>query len=161
MTEGAAPPLFEAVIVPHRSLSRRGLVVLIAVLCVLSGGIALGAAAVGAWPVSGFAGAEVGAAAVLLLLSGRRSTAVQMLMLSTSEFRIVRIDGRRRSTERRLPAGWLAVSIRRRPGRVPALIVSTHGIEEEIAEALGEAQKLDLARALQESLDEMRQPRLT
>jgi uncharacterized membrane protein len=160
MTEGAVPPLFEAVIVPHRSLSRRGLAVLISVLCVLSGGIALGAASLGAWPVSGFAGAEVGAAALLLLLSGRRSTPVQILVLTASEFRIVRIDGRRRPTERRLPAGWLAVSIRQRPGRVPAVIVSTHGVEEEIAEVLGEAEKLDLARTLRDTLDEMRQPRL-
>jgi len=160
MTEGAALPVFEAVIVPHRSLSRRGLLVLISFLSAVSGVIAIYSALLGAWPVSGFAGAEVGIAAALLWLSGRRAGPVEILALSTRELTISRIDRRSHRTERRLPAGWLIVSLRERAGRVPALVVATHGMEEEIAQALGETEKRELARALHESLQDMRKPKL-
>ena len=65
-------PVFEAVIVPHRSLSARGLRVLVGFICVLSGGVSAGLWLVGAWPAVGFYGAEIGLAVALLRWDARR-----------------------------------------------------------------------------------------
>ena len=71
---------------------------------------------------------------------------------------IIRTDpaGRRRETV--LPSGWLSVSLREREGRVPRLSLTKHGVDEEIAAVLGEAEKRDLARALGDALYRTRNP---
>ena len=66
--------LFEALIIPHRSLSPRGLRILIAVICLLSGLIMLRFWLIGAWPVAGFSVAEIGIAIFLLRLNARPRT---------------------------------------------------------------------------------------
>ncbi len=72
---------FEAVIVPHRSLSRRGLRRLVAALLLLSAGVSGGFWYLGAWPVMGFSGAEVLLAAWLLRRHARGAAAAEMLLL--------------------------------------------------------------------------------
>ena len=45
--------------------------------------------------------------------------------------------------ERVLPVGWLNAMLEEPPGRVPRLLLVAHGVREEIATALGEAEKRD------------------
>jgi hypothetical protein len=45
------------------------------------------------------------------------------------------------------------------PGRVPRLLLVAHGVREEIATALGEAEKRDLSVALAGALHRLRNPR--
>jgi uncharacterized membrane protein len=122
--------LFEAMIVPHRSLSRRGLRLLL-------GGIALVCVAnlvifsrLHAWPVCGFAGAELVLAALLLRLNALGARASELLLLTPESLRCARswdafwerrrsatlpvrcprhcIAGATRcSTTRNLPSSWL------------------------------------------------------
>lgn len=155
----ASELVFEAVIVPHRSLSRRGLVVLlvaIAGICGLNAAIAIH---IGAWPVGGFTGVELLLAAVLFRMNAVSARASEMLMLTSDALRIVRTDPRGRREEHALPPGWLTVSLEERPGRVPGLWVGTRGVREEVGKSLGETDKRDLARALQEALYRLRNPR--
>ena len=71
MDQPATPSgtLFEAVIVPHRSLSPRGLRMLIGAICLLSGLMMLRFWLIGAWPVAGFSVIEIGLAVFLLRLN--------------------------------------------------------------------------------------------
>ncbi len=62
--------------------------------------------------------------------------------------RIVRTDRAGRRQERVLPVGWLNVVLEEPPGRVPTLLLVAHGVREEIAATLGEAEKRDLWAAL-------------
>jgi uncharacterized membrane protein len=155
----AGGTLFEAVIIPHRSLSPRGLRILIAAICLLSGLVVLRFWFIGAWPVAGFSVVEIAIAIFLLRLNARRGRASELVLLSEDAVRIVRTGSAGRRDERVLPIGWLTVVLDEQPGRVPKLLLVARGLREEIAGALGEAEKRDLWSALREALHQARNPR--
>ena len=151
--------LFEALIIPHRSLSPRGLRILIAVICLLSGLIVLRFWFIGAWPVAGFSVVEIGIAIFLLRLNASRARTSELVLLSEDTLRIVRTGRTGRRDERVLPVGWLNVVLEEHPGRVPKLLLVARGLSEEIAATLGEVEKRDLWSALREALHLARNPR--
>lgn len=157
--EPADPVLFEAVIVPHRSLSPRGLRVLVGAIGGLSTLMALRFLLIHAWPVLGFSAVETGLAVVLLRLNARRARQSELLLLSEASLRIVRTDAYGRRKERVLPHTWLNVVLEDVPGRVPRLLLGRRGVSEEIAASLGEIEKRDLASALRDALYRLHNPR--
>src|SRR5206468_587769 len=89
--EGATSgTLFEAVIIPHRSLSPRGLRILIGMISLLSGLIVLRFWLIGAWPVAGFSVLEIGIAIFLLRLNASRARSSELVLLTEEALRIVR-----------------------------------------------------------------------
>jgi uncharacterized membrane protein len=151
--------LFEAVIIPHRSLSPRGLRILIGIICLLSGLIVLRFWFIGAWPVAGFSVLEIGVAIFLLRLNANRARTSELVLLSEDALRIVRTGRTGGRVERVLPVGWLNAVLEEPPGRVPKLLLIAHGLREEIAAALGEVEKRELWSALSEALHAVRNPR--
>jgi uncharacterized membrane protein len=150
--------VFEALITPHRSLSRRGLRIIIAATCTVSFSVSLLFWWLGAWPIAGFNGGEVLLALVLLRAHARSAKASEFLVLTESELRIQRTDSRGQRTEERLASAWIGVSLEERKGRTPGLYLAAHGKRLEIASALGEPEKRDLAGALTEALHRWRHP---
>ncbi len=144
---------------PYRSLSPRGLYILIAVISALCGLTALRFWFIGAWPVAAFSVVEIGIAIFLLRLNASRARASELVLLSENALRIVRTDRKGRRQERLLPVGWLNVVIEEPPGRVPRLLLVAHGIREEIATSLGEDEKRSLWTALEAALHRLRNPR--
>jgi uncharacterized membrane protein len=159
----AAPPgppiLFEALIVPHRSLSPRGLRILLVAICLLCSGTSTVFWLMGAWPVMGFCGLEILLAAVLLRLNARAARASELVLLAEDGLRIVRTDQHGQRRECTLQPTWLRLHLQERPGRVPRLALAGRGVDEEIGASLGEAEKRDLAAALQSALHRWRNPR--
>lgn len=156
---GADQTFFEAAIMPHRSLGRRGLAVVAALLVAGSVLVATVAWRDGAWPVLGFAAAELALALALLARNAGEARAAELILLAPSGLRLVRIDRRGRRSERRLPVDWLNVMLEERRGRVPLLRLGARGQGEEVAASLGEAEKRLLAEALREALHRWRNPR--
>jgi len=150
--------VFEAVIVPHRSLSPRGLAILMGTIGLLCTLIVLRFWLIGAWPVAGFGAVEIGLAIFLLRLNARRARASELVLLSDQALRIVRTDRHGRRTEQALPVGWLNAVMEEPAGRVPRLVLVAHGIREEIAASLGETEKRDLWAALRDALHRLRNP---
>jgi uncharacterized membrane protein len=153
------PTLFEAIIVPHRSLSRRGLLLLIGLIGTLCGLTAFRFWLIGAWPVIAFSVVEVGLAVLLLLINVHGARASEMILLTDRTLRVVRTTAAGRREERELQPAWLNVALEERPGRVPRLVLVTRGVREEVGAALGEVERRDLARALAEALHSARNPR--
>ncbi len=151
--------LFEAAILPHRSLSARGGWIVIGLFCAVSVLSGVRFWLIGAWPVAGFIGVELGLAALLLWIHQRSARQVEWLRLSADAIRVVRRDPDGKKHELRLPAGWLTVELQERPGRVPGLLLCAPGRRVEVAGALGEAAKRDLAQALREAVHDLRHPR--
>ncbi len=153
------PVLFEAVITPHRSLSGRQALAVGLGMSALS--VALGAvlAMLGAWPVLGFSGAEIGLAAVLLTLHARAGRQEECVRLTARSVRVTRRDAAGRVTVGEIPAAWLAVALEEHPGRVPRLVLRRRGAEIEIAQVLGEAEKRAVGASLAEALARLRSPR--
>ena len=156
--DAQADVLFEAVIVPHRSLSPRGLAILLGAIAGLCGLTALRFWLIGAWPVIGFSAIEVGLACCLIAVNARRARASELLLLTEDRVRIIRTDPRGRRHERRLGTAWLNVLLEEPPGRVPRLSLVARNLREEIGGSLGEAEKRDLAAALAAALHRLRHP---
>lgn len=150
--------VFEAVIVPHRSLSPRGLAILMTVIGALCALIVLRFWLIGAWPVAGFGVAEIGLAIFLLRLNANRARASELILLSEQTLRIVRTDQHGCREERVLPTGWLNAVMEEPAGKVPRLLLVTRGVREEIATTLGEVEKRDLSAALRVALHRLHSP---
>jgi uncharacterized membrane protein len=151
--------LFEALIVPHRSLSPRALWALvgaIAALCGLTAGMAIWQ---GAWPVGGFAVLELTLVALLIRINVRAARAAELVLLTSEGLRIVRTDPNGGRSEMELPPHWLRVRLLERPGQVPLLTVTARGVSEEVGRCLGEGEKRELAAALDAALHRLRNPR--
>ena len=151
-------PLFEAVIVPHRSLSRRGTLILVGAMCSLGLAVTVVFVLLGAWPVAGFDVLDVALAVLLLRMNGRARRARETLTLTGQALHVVRRDPAGRESRRSLPQGWLNAVLEERAGRVPALWLVTRGVREEVGAALGEIEKRDLATALRAALHRSRNP---
>jgi len=158
MTEPDDHILFQAEVTPHRSLSARGLRVIIAFVCAVSLGTTTLFWSLGAWPIAGFNGGEILLAMVLLRVHQKSARAKEVLLLSGAGLRILRVDSRGETTEQILPAGWLNVVLAERPGRVPGLYLAARGAQVEVARSLGEPEKRDLAEALAGALHRLRHP---
>ena len=150
--------LFQAVVVPHRSLSRRGLYTLIGTVCAASAVISTICFLLGAWPVAGFSGAEIALAVVLLRLNARAVRRSELIMMTPTTLHVIRTDANGARTERRLDAAWLNAVLLDRPARVPALLLRGPHEEIELARDLGETEKRTLAEALAKALHQRRHP---
>ena len=153
-----AEPLFEALIVPHRSLTPRGVRMLMAALLALGGAIALRFWLLGAWPVAWFGVAEAVFAAILVYLNMRRARASELVLLTAESVRIVRTGPSGRRAERIVASGWLTVVLEEQAGRTPRLLLRDRSGRTEIAASLGAEEKRELARALDEALRSARYP---
>jgi uncharacterized membrane protein len=152
------PLLFQAVIVPHRSLSRRSLKRLLAVICALCGASAAVFVWLGAWPVGGFTGIELLLAAYLFRLNAHGIRETEFIVLTGAGLRITRTDRAGEKRERLLNPAWLTITLEERPGRVPGLLVTGRDVRIEIGRSLGEDEKRDLAQALGTALHDLRHP---
>src|SRR3546814_12592383 len=97
---GAA--LFDAELRPHRSLSPRGFLLLMASVCAFSfaGGLAFYLA--GAWPVIGFLGADVLLIYLAFKINYRSGRLVERLHLTRDRLTVIRTWPGGRSAERRV-----------------------------------------------------------
>lgn len=156
---GAEKLIFEAVVAPHRSLSRRGMFILIGAM--LAGSIVVTSMMylLGAWPVIGFNGADVALAVFLLRLNMRATRARETITLSETALVVTQMDVHGRRQQYSLQPYWLNVVLEERAGTLPKLLLIARGAQHEVARALGEAQKRDLAAALTRALDRWRNPR--
>jgi uncharacterized membrane protein len=151
-------PHFQALIVPHRSLSRTGVRVLLGAIAALCCVIATVFVHLGAWPVGGFAGLELGLAVVLFRLHATAARASELVLLGENGLRIIRTDPHGARQETVLQPAWLTLSLQERPGRTPLLQLRSRAQTEEIGRWLGEAEKRDLAEALSAALHRWRHP---
>ncbi len=152
------PIVFQAEVIPHRSLSARGLRLIIAFVCTVSLGTTTLFWSLGAWPIAGFNGGEILLALALLRAHQKSARAREVLLLSGAGLRILRIDAKGRQSEQLLPAGWLNVVLTERPGRVPGLYLAARGAQVEVARSLGEPEKRDLAEALAGAVHRLKNP---
>jgi uncharacterized membrane protein len=155
----AEPLLFEAVILPHRSLTARGRAWLIGLICLLGTLTAFRFWLIGAWPVIAFSAIEIGIAVLLLWVNTRQARSSELVLLNQAALRVVRTTAAGQREERTFSPTWLNVVLEERPGRVPGLLLVSRGVREEIGTTLGEVERRDLARALSEALHFARNPR--
>jgi len=153
----APSPVFEALITPYRSLSRKGVATLVAVLCVFTVLIAVRFWFLGAWPVVLFSVIEVPLVVLLLWLNMRRGRVSEMILIDTRDVRVTRTDGAGRRVSFTLPLAWLRVDHDTSRG-TSRLLLRSRGIEREVGGFLHDVDREALYHALAEAMHTVRNP---
>lgn len=154
----AGPVLFDALLTPHRSLSPRGFVVLMTVICGVSFVAGLAFFMLGAWPIPGFLGLDVLLIYLAFKVNYRRGRMYETLRLTHDDLTVERVDPRGRRRAWRFQPIWLQVLIDEPPHSDSPLVLRSHGRSLAVGSFLAPQERADLARALRDALTRARQP---
>ena len=157
LPEARDAALFDAELTPHRSLSPRGFLILMSVVCAISfaGGLAFYLA--GAWPVIGFLGADVLLIYIAFKVNYRRGRLVERLHLTPETLIVRRVwpGGRSRTWE--FQPYWLQVELDNPPRHDSPLLLRSHGRSLAIGSFLTKEERAEVAEALRRALVRARQ----
>ncbi len=145
---------WRATLTPHRSLSRQGFIILMAVIAGfnLAGGLFF--FAIGAWPIMGFMGLDV----ALVWFAFRRNFAdgrrAERIEITTHELVLERLSEKHPPQEQRFVRRWVQVELMEDKNRelVGALYLRFQGKRTEIASFLSAEERVAFAKALQAAL---------
>jgi uncharacterized membrane protein len=145
-------PLFERVLLPHRSLPPRGFHVMMALLFAISLAVGIGFVSIGAWPVCGFFGLDVALIYFAFRLSYRGARRREMLRLAGDEFTVERVGIRGERRVWRFQPFWLRVVLESRRDGQSRLSLVSHGDRLVIGDFLPPPSRPELAQSLREAL---------
>lgn len=154
----ATETVFEALVVPHRSVTGKGIATLLAVLTLFSAGVALRLWFFRAPLAVAFVLFEIPMVAALLWANMRHARASELVTLTLDELSVVRSDWRGRKTRRSLPTAWLRVDLEDDKG-TRHLVARSHGQGFEIGSFLHDSDKYALSQALRRALWDVKNPR--
>ncbi|KQT83107.1 DUF2244 domain-containing protein [Aurantimonas sp. Leaf443] len=106
-------PIFHALLVPYRSLGRRGFLFLMAFVSCVSAAVGLAAVAHGAWPVFGFFGLDVLLVWGAFRLSYASARAREEVVVSRTDLSIRKTSPRGRVREAHYNPFWARFAVRR------------------------------------------------
>jgi uncharacterized membrane protein len=150
------PVLFDALLMPHRSLPPLGFALLMTAISVVSFGAGLTFYLIGAWPVVGFMGLDVLLVYIAFQVSFRRMRAFETLRLTEQILVFERVNPagvRRRWT---FQPYWLRVEFDNPPEHGSQLRLRSHGRAITIGAFLAMPERQDLATALRAALDKLK-----
>jgi uncharacterized membrane protein len=104
-------PFFSAVLTPHRSLGPTGFVVLMAALSVVCFGTGLVFWMIGAWPVAGFLGLDVGIIWLAFRLNYRSARAFEEIEVSPYAIVVRKVSAAGRSQEYSFNPLWVRLEV--------------------------------------------------
>lgn len=149
----ASPAIFfERVLLPHRSLPRRGFRLLMLLLGLLSLIVGIVFVLLGAWPIVGFFGLDVAALYLAFRLSYRSARQREVLRLAADDFTVERIDIYGARQQWRFQPFWLRIVLEERPDASNRLLLASHGRRLAIGDFLGPTPRRELAESLRTAL---------
>lgn len=150
MVESVRPQLaFRRLMRRRHSLSRRAALVLFGTYVLLTVGLGLGFALMGAWLILPFVGLEIGVIAAVMFAVGRRARDYELVVVDADFVRLVRRQGNNKACFE-FRRYWAQVSLARAevdwyPARV---LIRSHGREVEVGKWIGEDARAALAADL-------------
>ncbi|HQY73255.1 MAG TPA: DUF2244 domain-containing protein [Aestuariivirga sp.] len=148
------PKTWRAILTPHRSLSRKGFIVLMLVIAGFNFTLGMVFYLIGAWPVLGFMGLDV----ALILWAFRANFAdarrAEHIEITADELVLRRLAEDMPAQEQRFARRWVRVELAEDPERelVGPLYLRFGGKRTEIASFLGAKERLSFANALKAAL---------
>jgi uncharacterized membrane protein len=151
------PPIFSAIITPHRSLGATGFAMLMLALVGISFVAGMVFVAAGAWPVMGFFGLDAALIYIAFRASYRSAAAYEQVIVSPTELTIRKVSARGAVREWKLNPLWVRLEreIDEDYGTQRLSLVS-HGRILPIAGCLGPAERESFAIAFSAALGEAR-----
>ncbi len=143
---------FDAVLHPHRSLSERGFLILMAVLCAISFTAGMVFVLNGAWPVFGFFGLDVLGVYIAFRLNYRSGRWLETIRLGERELVVGRVDPNGSYEEWRFQPYWVRVNVVERSPWDNSLVLTSHGRSLSVGTFLNSEEREDLAVALKDAL---------
>jgi uncharacterized membrane protein len=148
---------FRAVLLPHRSLGRKGFVVLMSVVSVVSFVTGLGFYLLGAWPVMGFFGLDVLLIYAAFRLNYRAARLHELIELSADELRLTRVYPSGRSQSWSFNPYWVRLELEKHETQADRLSLRSHGRVLTFGSFLSDEEKRGFADALSDALRLLKQ----
>lgn len=147
------PELFSAVLTPYRSLSRRGFIVLMSIITLVSFAAGLAFWLRGAWPVFGFFALDLIVVYCAFRINFARAAAREEIWVTPCELRLRQISHRGQIAEWAFNPLWVRLDqeVDEEYG-IEELYLASHGRRVAIASFLGPYEKASFAKALMAAL---------
>jgi len=158
-SDGPSPdaPLFDARLVPHRSLGQRGFRFLMLGCCCVSTLYSVPFYLMGAWPVVGFFGLDVLLLYLAFRANFRAARAYELLRLTSLELLFARVSSRGERKEWRFNPVWVRFErVEHEEFGTQRLALVSQGKSVEVGSFLGPDQKAALARSFSVALAKAR-----
>src|ERR1700733_7126429 len=155
MSDLSAPSprvFFERVLLPYRSLPPRGFNILMLVLAAISIAVGTLFVSLGAWPVCGFFGLDVGLVYVAFRLSYRSARQRETLRLADDQLAVERVGIRGDRRLWRFQAFWVRVIFEEKPDESNRLSLASHGQTLPIGTFLPHPVRREVAATLRDAL---------
>jgi uncharacterized membrane protein len=146
----------DAVITPNRSLSRRGLYVLMGILAAYNLVVAVFLVAIGAFPVPIFLGLDFAGVALAFHISNRRARDAERVRVSAERVEVVRQKGGAPCTIWSSPTAFTRVALESPDDRRPGVEISLSGKAVTVGRALSPKERTAFAEALQRAIQAAR-----
>lgn len=152
-----AAPVFEALLTPHRSLSRRGLALLFSFFILVGLATSIPFFLLGAWPVLGFMGLEIGLVYVSFRYHNATARAYEEIILSRLELLFRSVSWRGQIREARFNPAWTRLERDVHPEFGIEKLEIVQGRQRvEVAASLGREARGEFADAFQRALSDAR-----
>jgi len=152
----AGQPLYmDAVITPNRSLSKRGLRVLLGVLAAYNLALGVFLLAIGAFPVPVFLGLDFAAVLLAFHISNRRARAAERVRVSAERIEVMRQD----RTVWSSPTAFTQVAVEAADQHDSRVELRLSGEAMTVARALSPAERAAFAEALKRAVAAARRER--
>jgi uncharacterized membrane protein len=149
--------IFSATLTPHRSLGRRGFLVLMAGIAALWFATGLYYWSLGAWPVVGFVGLDLLAVWLAFKLNYRAARAYEVVEVTRSALVIRKVSAGGRAQELRFNPAWARLDVERAEGEgVVRIAVRSRGKRVPVGAFLNPDDRESFARAFGAALAEAR-----
>src|SRR5262245_50664597 len=149
--QAPAPPFFERVLLPYRSLPSRNFYLLIGLLGLVSIVAGIGFIAVGAWPVIGFFGLDVALVYLAFRLNYRSARQSETIRLAGETLTVERINVRGARRLWRFQPFWVRVVLEQ-SGESNRLLIASHGKKLVIGDFVSPSVRRELAPAIRQAL---------
>jgi uncharacterized membrane protein len=143
---------FDAVLHPHRSLGRRGFLILMGLLSLWLFSMGLRFYILGAWPIMGFMGLDVLAVYIAFKVNYRRARVLETVQLTDERLTVCRILPNGTSREWHFQPSWVRVRMDDPPQIESPLLLTSHGRSLQIGAFLTPEERLEVAEALKDAI---------
>ena len=149
--------LFEARIVPHRSLTPRAFRTLMGLFTVVSVASGIPFVLCGAWPVAGFMGLDVAILYLAFRANYKAARAYEDILVTPLELLLAKVTPNGLRSEWRFHPAWVRLDRQEHEEfGLQRLSLRSHGRSVEVARFLGPDEKASFAMGLSQALSEAR-----
>ena len=147
---------FSAVLLPHRSLGRKGFIILMGVISVASFLTGVAFYLKGAWPVLGFFGLDIVLIYGAFRLNYRAARIYETVVLSDSELKVTRFHPSGRAESWSFNPYWVRLELEESESSANRLSLRSHGRVLPLGNFLSNDEKRGFAHALGAALCSVR-----